>query len=252
MAQLKRINTNFTAVANTWLKDRNLSLKAKGMLCLLQSVPEGWDFNISGLAQVSRDGVDSVKSTIAELREAGYLEWERVRNEQGKFEVFVCLHEKPINHDTETHNGKPVVDKPAQYNKEIKDLNIDNTNVLSMATPTETQASKEVVTYGNASINEAFDLWQKQLGYPLKASTQNRRAVWNMLRAKDKGAEWLTKMLALLAEAKKDKYSGIRIANFADLQRDWEKLLAWGSSQYAQQHGTTTQDKEFDNLVAQL
>ena len=70
-----------------------------------------------------------------------------------------------------------------------------------------------------------------------------------MLRAKNKGEQWVKQMLALLVEAKKDKYSGIHIANYADLQRDWEKLMAWGSSRYEQK---TSNEDEFDRLVSQL
>ena len=70
-----------------------------------------------------------------------------------------------------------------------------------------------------------------------------------MLRAKDKGELWVKQMLALLVEAKRDKYSGIHIANYADLQRDYEKLLAWGSARYEQK---TSNDDEFERLVSEL
>ena len=246
MAKLSKLSKDFSVVPNSWLRDKELSLKAKGMLCMLQSVPDGWDFNISGLAKVSKDGIDSVKSCIEELKNAGYITWERERNQKGQFDVVVKLHEerKPQG---KNHSGKSTVENPTQYNKEIKDLNRNiSTNVDILAKPQEKCLAKE--QYGNQQINEAFDLWEKELGYKLKQSQINRRACWNMLRAKDKGEQWLRQMLVLLKEANKDKYSGIRIANFADLQRDWEKLMSWGSSKYEQ----SQEDKKFDSLLAEL
>lgn len=116
------------------------------------------------------------------------------------------------------------------YNKEdIKENNITNKLVIG-----ETPKGEVVKTYGNDEINKVLDLWQECIGYPLKDSKYNRYAVNNFLRAKDKGIEWVKKMLALLKEAQKDKYSGIHIANYVDLQRDYEKLLAWGSAKYQQ------------------
>lgn len=111
--------------------------------------------------------------------------------------------------------------------KDIKEDNITNKLVIG-------ETPNEKVVYGKEEINEVLDLWQKYIGYPLKDSKYNRYAVNNFLRAKDKGIEWVKKMLALLKEAQKDKYSGIHIANYVDLQRDYEKLLAWGSAKYQQ------------------
>ena len=254
MAKLHKLD-KFTVVSNEWLKDKDLSLKAKGLLCVLQSLPDDWNFSIAGLVAILREGTDCVQATIHELRDAGFITWRRERNEKGQFDVVVELHEKrqPQSND---HSGKPTVAKTAQYNKEIKEINKnDNTKVLSLEKSVETavvannETSLQKTTYGSERINQAFTWWQEAFGYELKPSQANRRAVWNMLRAKNKGEQWVKQMLALLVEAKKDKYSGIRIANYADLQRDWEKLMAWGSSRYEQR---SSNEDEFDRLVSQL
>ena len=246
MAKLIKLK-NYTVVSNAWLQDTELSLKAKGLLCILQGLPDDWDFSVAGLVAILKEGTDCVQATIHELRDAGFITWRRERNERGQFDVVVELHEKR-KPQVKTHNGKPTVDKPAQYNKQINKINNNNTNVLLLDEPSaETGVQK--VSYGLEAINEAFTWWEQAFGYQLKPSQQNRRAVYNMLRAKNKGEQWIKQMLALLVEAKRDKYSGIHIANFADLQRDYEKLLAWGSAKYEQK---STTDVEFDNLVAQL
>lgn len=253
MAKLRKLSTNFTIVSNEWLKDKNLSLKAKGLMCVLQSLPDDWDFSVNGLVAILKESRDCIQATIYELRDAGFITWQKVRNEKGQFDVIVELHEKrlPVVSD---HDGFSTVAKNAQYNKEIKQTNNDNTNVLSLDTSVETvksnnETSVQKTTYGSERINQAFTWWHETFGYELKPSQANRRAVWNMLRAKNKGEQWVKQMLALLAEAKKDKYSGIRIANYVDLQRDWEKLMAWGSARYEQK---TSNDDEFDRLVSQL
>lgn len=115
--------------------------------------------------------------------------------------------------------------------KDNKEYNI-TTKVVIGETPKSEVAVKE--TYGKEEINEVIGLWEQCFGYPLKDSKYNRYAVANFLRAKDKGIDWVKKMLALLKEAQKDKYSGIHISNYVDLQRDYEKLLAWGSAKYQQ------------------
>ena len=248
MGKVRKIKQNFTQVCNTWLKDTTLSAKAKGIICFLQSVGDDWDYSIKGLATQFNDGEESIASGIRELVKAGYITWERHRNASGQLEGNdVFLHEKP-----KRENPKQVKDLASEIStnkikniEQNKDLNKNiSTDVDILAPPSENGA---VVPYGNESVNKCFEMWKKVIGYELKQSQANRRAVWNMLRAKDKGERWLVQMVALLYEARKDRYSGIHISNFADLQRDWEKLMAWGSARYEQKA-----DKEFEELVSVL
>ena len=259
MGKIYKIENNFTSVCNTWLKDPKLSAKAKGILCFMQSVSDDWEYSINGLATQFNDGVESIRSGVKELVDAGYVTWQRHRDENGRVrgnDVF--LHERPINKTPKnTYSGNSLIG--AEGNNKIKTLTNkrsinDNTNVLSLDTSVKTvksnnETSLQKTTYGSERINQAFTWWQEAFGYELKPSQANRRAVWNMLRAKNKGEQWVKQMLALLVEAKKDKYSGIHIANYADLQRDWEKLMAWGSSRYEQR---ASNEDEFDRLVSQL
>ena len=69
MTQVFRVerNKNFTVMSNHHFKNKDLSLKAKGLLSLMLSLPEDWNYNIRGLASLSRDGIDSVRSAIKEL-----------------------------------------------------------------------------------------------------------------------------------------------------------------------------------------
>lgn len=81
MAQVFRVerNKNFTVMSNHHFKNTDLSLKAKGLLSLMLSLPEDWNYNMQGLASLSRDGIDSVRSALKELEYYGYVKRNKVR-----------------------------------------------------------------------------------------------------------------------------------------------------------------------------
>ena len=83
-------NKNYTVMANYHLRDISLSLKAKGLLSLMLSLPEGWDYTTKGLACICKDGVDSICSTVKELEKAGYVQRRRLRNELGRINCTLC------------------------------------------------------------------------------------------------------------------------------------------------------------------
>ena len=74
---------DYTVMSNHHLRNANLSLKAKGLLSMMLSLPEDWNYNIRGLASLSRDGIDSVRSAIKELEHYRYVERNIIRNESG-------------------------------------------------------------------------------------------------------------------------------------------------------------------------
>ena len=75
---------DYTVMSNYHLRDRSLSLKAKGLLSLMLSLPEDWDYTMKGLARICKDGIDSISGGIRELETHGYLVRARVRNENGQ------------------------------------------------------------------------------------------------------------------------------------------------------------------------
>ena len=78
-------NSNYTAMSNIHLQDKRLSLKAKGLLSLMLSLPaDRWKYSIRGLASICRDGVDSVRDGIRELERAGYVIRFRSRKSNGQ------------------------------------------------------------------------------------------------------------------------------------------------------------------------
>ena len=75
---------DYTVMSNHHLRNTALSLKAKGLLSLMLSLPEGWDYTTKGLARICKDGVDSICAGVRELEEHGYVIRERVRNANGQ------------------------------------------------------------------------------------------------------------------------------------------------------------------------
>ena len=116
-------NNNYTTMNNHHFRNRSLSLKAKGVMSLMLSLPDDWDYTIKGLSTLSKDGVDSVRSALKELEEQGYLTMKRVRNEQGQLRSTeyvlqeVPNSEKPISGKPISEN--PILENPTQLNTNI-------------------------------------------------------------------------------------------------------------------------------------
>ena len=126
---------NYTVMSNHHLRNTNLSLKAKGLLSLMLSLPEEWDYTTKGLSVICKDGVDSITSAIKELEAAGYVVRERVRNEKGQLTTAeYSILEEPISVLPEQENPKqenPILDKPIQDQPILEKHDQLNTNILN-------------------------------------------------------------------------------------------------------------------------
>lgn len=99
---------DFTVMSNYHLRDVELSLKAKGLLSLMLSLPEDWDYTTKGLACICKDGVDSITSALKELENHGYLTRQRIRYENGRLgDITYTIHEKPVEQEIEENPPKP-------------------------------------------------------------------------------------------------------------------------------------------------
>ena len=108
---------DYTVMANYHLRDVSLSLKAKGLLSLMLSLPDNWDYSTRGLSCICKDGIDSICSTIKELEKDGYVQRRRLRDAHGRVgEVEYTILEKPIvpTIPTAPERENPVQVKPVQ------------------------------------------------------------------------------------------------------------------------------------------
>lgn len=129
-------NKGYTVMSNYHLRDSTLSLKAKGLLSQMLSLPEEWDYTLQGLSCINREKIDAIRTTVKELETAGYIIRHRIRNEQGQLKGSeYVIYEQPTLEEPRLENpmlGNPAQGNPMQLNKEdIKNkelLNIDLNN----------------------------------------------------------------------------------------------------------------------------
>ena len=125
----------FTTVYRDVAQDRRLSLKARGLFLLLQSLPDDWQYTISGLATMAGTGKDQIRSGLSELLDIGYLVKEQSHDAGGKFagNIFVLQEEAPLSENPTTVEGqnaplsgnpipeKPTTGKPSTENPTLID-----------------------------------------------------------------------------------------------------------------------------------
>ena len=151
MAVFRVEKTNdYTVMANHHLRNHALSLKAKGLLSQMLSLPEDWDYTLSGLAEINRESKDAIRAAVQELEQAGYIQRRQTQDKGGKFagNEYV-IREIPCPPDTDTQeespeeSGAPLLDfpttekpssekpspeNPTQLNKDISSKDIKEKN----------------------------------------------------------------------------------------------------------------------------
>lgn len=145
---------NYTVMSNKHLFQKELSLKAKGLLCLILALPDDWSYSIAGLATMSNDGRDSVSSALKLLQKFGYVAIEKNR-EQGQFKAIYHIFENPeenIFTDTEKPNrlnriGKTESENPQQLNTNKEDIKNQDTNNQLNLLKTDEAVFKEIDLY---------------------------------------------------------------------------------------------------------
>ena len=138
-----RINKtrDYTVMSNYHLKDTGLTLKSKGLLSMMLSLPEEWNYTTRGLAAICKEGVDCIGTALKELERAGYIQRNRIRNDKGKIvDTEYVIFEKPqAKPDTEQpytenpymdkpHTETPGTENPAQLNTNISNKELSNTD----------------------------------------------------------------------------------------------------------------------------
>ena len=88
--------TDYTVMANHHLRDKSLSLKAKGLLSQMLSLPEEWDYTLQGLAYINREQIDAIRQAVHELERAGYIVRTRERDSRGRLRrAEYTIYEQP-------------------------------------------------------------------------------------------------------------------------------------------------------------
>ena len=131
---------DYTVMSNHHLRNANLSLKAKGLLSMMLSLPEDWNYTTRGLAKICKEGVDAIGAALRELEAAGYIVRHKLRDSQGRIsDTEYVIYEqpqlrKPDTDSPDTENpymDKPDTEKPAELNIEKSNTQKQNINVAA-------------------------------------------------------------------------------------------------------------------------
>ena len=202
----------FAVVYRDVAQDRRLSLKARGLFLLLQSLPEDWQYTISGLATVAGTGKDQIRSALSELLDVGYLVKEQRHDGGGKFagNIFVLQEEAPLSGNPTTVEvknaplsgkpitGKPTTGKPSTENPTLQNKNIQSKNRKPPIVPHEVDAIAEDYLGDDRELRRAFDgllANRRAMGKPI-LTERSMTLLVNKLRQVDRDTA-----IALLNEA---------------------------------------------------
>lgn len=115
---------DYVVMSNHHLRNKNLTLKAKGLLSQMLSLPDDWDYTLAGLAHINKESIDAVRTAVWELEKEGYIEKTRERDEKGKLGGTIYnIYEVPPKNNLDP---KPQAEKDT--NNKIKTNNLSNTN----------------------------------------------------------------------------------------------------------------------------
>ena len=139
---------DYTVMSNHHLRDKSLSLKAKGLLSLMLSLPEEWDYTTKGLARICKDGVDSICAGVRELEEHGYVIRQRVRNPNGQLgaiEYTILEQPRPPEPKPEKpERENPVLDNPEQASPVLEEPEQGNPVQLNTNRSSKEKSKKDL------------------------------------------------------------------------------------------------------------
>ena len=113
-------NKGYTVMSNHHLRNKVLSLKAKGLLSQMLSLPEDWDYTLKGLSLINRESIDAIRTAVWELERAGYIRREQGRDAKGKMaDMVYTIYEQPVLENPVLENptsADPVLENPTSDN----------------------------------------------------------------------------------------------------------------------------------------
>ena len=116
-------NTGYTVMSNHHLRNKELTLKAKGLLSQMLSLPEDWDYTLAGLSHINRESIDAIRTAVWELEKAGYITRRQGRDEKGKMTAIeYTIYEQPQPPELE----KPILENPTADNPVLENPTTGN------------------------------------------------------------------------------------------------------------------------------
>lgn len=186
MSEVFRVNKtkDYTVMCNHHFKNKKLSLRAKGLLSLMLSLPDDWNYTIKGLTALSKDGRDSVIAALKELEKEKYIIRRRLRNAKGQVtDTEYIISEIPIT-DLPTQvkptQVKPIQEKPKQVNPIQSNTNILNTNNIKYSSINHSN-NTECVENDVENFSDIQDRVKEQIDYRLLCINYDRLKIDNVV-----------------------------------------------------------------------
>ena len=136
-------NTGYTVMSNHHLRNKELSLKAKGLLSQMLSLPEDWDYTLAGLSHINREKIDAIREAVKELEKAGYIVRSRERDEKGRLRgADYVIYEQPQPKEPEAATSSeqpPTSDLPT-----LENPTLDNPTLEKPTLENPTQLNKDI------------------------------------------------------------------------------------------------------------
>ena len=136
-------NTGYTVMSNHHLRNKELSLKAKGLLSQMLSLPEDWDYTLAGLSHINREKIDAIREAVKELEKAGYIVRSRERDEKGRLRgADYVIYEQPQPKEPEAATSgeqPPTSDLPT-----LENPTLDNPTLEKPTLENPTQLNKDI------------------------------------------------------------------------------------------------------------
>ena len=236
-------NAGYTVMSNHHLRNKNLTLKAKGLLSQMLSLPEDWDFTLAGLSYINREKIDAIREAIRELEKAGYIVRSRERDEKGRLRgADYVIYEQPQQPTLDLPTlenptlDNPTLEKPTLENRTLLNTNRLNTKVLNTNNKkvSKEQSSKPVENF-NSIIEEATE--SEELRSALIEFVKFRKLVKKPMT--NKALELIISKLNRLGSSDREK---VEIIN-QSIERGWSGVFALKSDEPMQQgrYGQPTQ-----------
>lgn len=174
MSVIRVNNTKgFTVMSNYHFQDKEISLKAKGLLGLMLSLPSNWDYSVNGLVAIVKENKAAVQTALKELEEHKYLKRTRIQDETGRFDYIYDIYEKPYDKLPWTENQCTDIqctevqctENQPQINTNKQSTNKQNTKELNTNEYKEKNNKKESVNSVIAEYTENKDLQDALHGF---------------------------------------------------------------------------------------
>lgn len=183
---------DYTTMSNFHFRNKEMSLKAKGLLSLMLSFPDDWDFSVKGLAAFCADSDDSVRTALRELEKYHYLVRRRSRDENGRLgRIEFDVYEKPFTEPVVPHRDFPYVDIPhVEKQAQLNTKGLLNTKGINkrFQKPTVEEVRSYILEIGAAISAEAFVDYYEANGWRVgRSSMKDWKAAVRNWKRRDQG-----------------------------------------------------------------